>query len=277
MSTKKPRPRRGKQRDQTERDEPEIKAGSPASRSAIIPIIMAIVVILALVMIVLTAKEFGNEIGGGNGLPRRQAWNQTKSPREAVSISSSLLAGIPQHADALGKPTAPVTLELFANFECISCREFELEAMRYLIEDEDFILTGKLRIEYLPWPGVRSSFTVFREEQAAALAAGVQNKMWNFIELFYYEEPEDGKGELPSNYAWSIAAQVPGLNLMQWDSDRRSTSLTSQIVRDVHFAIGQHFQRTPAFLIGKTGGPMNQITEPDATKIDNAIQGLLGT
>jgi protein-disulfide isomerase len=269
MSTSKPQPQRGKQHEQ---DEPETKARAAASRSAVTPILMAVVVVFALVMIVLS----GREIGGEGGLAGGQSESRTRSPREAVSIANSVVAGIPQHANALGKPTAPVTLELFASLECPTCRNFALGAVRYLIEE--WMLTGKLRIEYHPLGEAGNSFTLFREQQAAALAAGAQNKLWNFIEIFYYEQPEAGKGELPSNYAQRIAAQVPGLNLMRWEEDRSSTSLAGSVIRDLRFDSEQHFPSVPALLIGKTGGPMNEIELRglNAGKLDSAIQGLLG-
>lgn len=275
MSIKKPQPQRGKQHDQVERDERETKASATASRSAGTLIVIAIALILAVVVIVLTGKEIGREIGERDGFAESQNGPRITSPREAVSIANSLLAGIPQHGNALGMPTAPVTLEVFAGFECLPCREFAWWGLRYLIET--WVVTGKLRIEYHPLFSARNSFAVFREQQAAALAAGAQNKMWNLIEISYFEEPDEGKGELPSNYVQSIAAQVPGLNLLQWDDDRSNTSLTSAIIRDVRFAAEHHFSRTGALLLGKTGGPLSEIEFRNEAKFNNAMRELLDT
>lgn len=271
MSTKKPRPQRDKQHDQVERDEMETKASAPASRTGGTLIVMAIALIFVVVMIVLTGKELGEK-----GV-RAESQNgpRISSPREAVSIANSLLAGIPQHGNALGKPTAPVTLEFFGDFECLPCREFAWWGMRGLVET--WVLTGKLRIEYHPWLSTRNNFAVFREQQAAALAAGEQNKLWNFIETSYFEEPEEGEGALPGNYVQSIAAQVPGLNLMQWDDDRSGTSSAGAVIRDVRFGSEHHLRGAPAFLFGRTGGPMNEITGLSEAKVYRMIQELLAT
>lgn len=269
MSTDKSQPQRGEQ------DEPETKASARATPSGVTQIVGVIAVILAIVMIVLAGKELGGEIGEKSGHSDSQAGPRITSPRQAVSIANSLVVGIPQHGNALGQPTAPVTLEFYGNFECLPCREFAWWGLRYLIET--WVLTGKLRIEYHSLAGADNNFTVFREQQAAALAAGAQNKMWNFIETFYFEEPDEGKGELPSNYVQSIAAQVPGLNLLQWDDERNNSSLVGAVIRDVRFGSEHHLRSTPAFLLGKTGGTLSEIELRNEAEFNKAIGELLGT
>lgn len=243
------------------------KASASASRSFPIEIVVAIVAVVAFGVIMLSMGSEGEH-------PESQAGPRITNPREAVSIATSLLAGIPQHGSALGEPTAPVTLELFTSLGCLSCREFAWWGMRHLIEK--WILTGKLRIEYRSAPSSGNNFTMFQNEQIAALAAGEQNKMWNYIETFYFEEPDEGKGELPSNYAQSIAAQVPGLNLQQWNTALTGTRFTSEVIRDVRFAAEHRLRSTPAVMIGRTGSPLMPFTGNTVT-LDNTIQELLGT
>lgn len=263
MSTSKPQP-------QHDQDGLQTKASAAANRPTRTLIVIAIALTCVIVMLVLSKGEIGEK----SGHTESENGPQITTPREAVSIANSLLAGVPQHGNVLGNPTAPVTLEFFANFECLPCREFAWWEMRYLIEN--WIPSGKLRIEYRSEPSASSNFTVFREQQAGALAAGAQNKMWNFIETAYFEEPEEGKGELPSNYVQSIAAQVPGLNLMQWDEDRNSTSSTGQVIRDVRFDTEHHLLGTPAFLLGKTGGSLSE-TVFSVPRFNSMMRELLGT
>lgn len=268
MSTRKPRPQRGKQR---ERDELEADASAPAGRSGGTLIVIAISLILILVIFVITSREIGE-----NGVPAEsQNGPRITHPREAVSIANSLLAGIPQHGNALGKPTAPVTLEVFANFECLPCRQFAWWGLRYLIET--WVVTGKLRIEYHSLFSARKSFAIFREQQAEALAAGEQNKMWNLVEISYFEEPDEGKSELPDNYVQSIAGQVSGLNLVRWDDDRGSSRLGSAVIGDVRFAAEHRLPSTGALLLGKTGGPLSEIQFSNEANFNNAMRELLGT
>ena len=54
----------------------------------------------------------------------------------------------------------------------------------YLIET--YVRSGKLKIEYRSLETATLNLEKFKAQQLAALAAGRQNKMWNFIELFYH-------------------------------------------------------------------------------------------
>ena len=54
--------------------------------------------------------------------------------------------------------------------------------------------TGKLKIEYRSLETATREPEVFKTQQVAALAAGQQNKLWHFIELFYHEQGEEGSG-----------------------------------------------------------------------------------
>ncbi len=65
----------------------------------------------------------------------------------------------------------------------------------------------------------------FQTQQIAALAAGKQNLMWNFVELFYHEQGEEDSGYVTESYLQGLAAQVPGLNLSQWSENAQRSRL----------------------------------------------------
>ena len=61
----------------------------------------------------------------------------------------------------------------------------------------------------------------FVAEQVAALAAGAQNKLWDYIEEYYRLQLEGRGGETDTCYVVPgfprvVAAQVPGLDLARW-------------------------------------------------------------
>jgi hypothetical protein len=47
---------------------------------------------------------------------------------------------------------------------------------------------GELKIEYRSLETATREPEVFKAQQLAALAAGKQDRMWNFIETFYHEQ-----------------------------------------------------------------------------------------
>jgi hypothetical protein len=56
----------------------------------------------------------------------------------------ALLGGIPQSANALGEPTAAITLEYFGDLECPFCRNFSLEVLPSVIQR--WVRPGELRV-----------------------------------------------------------------------------------------------------------------------------------
>ena len=111
-----------------------------------------------------------------------------------------------------------MTLQYFGDLECPICKEFTLGALPTVIQK--WVRTGKVKIEYRSLETATREPEVFKTQQVAALAAGKQNKMWNFIETFYHEQGEEDSGYVNESYLQGLAQQVPGLNLATWTSDR---------------------------------------------------------
>jgi protein-disulfide isomerase len=172
---------------------------------------------------------------------------------------TALVGGIPQSGNALGSPTAPVTLKYFGDLECPICKEFTLGALPQIIQK--WVRTGKVRVEYNSMETATHEPEVFNTQQVAAYAAGKQDKAWNFIETFYHEQGEEQTGYVTEKYLQGIASQVPGLNLSQWQTDRADTELLNEVETDKQLANNEGFTGTPSFLIGKTGGSTEKITE----------------
>jgi protein-disulfide isomerase len=196
--------------------------------------------------------------------------------RTAAAEVSTLLAGIPQSANVLGQPTAPVTLQYYGDLECPVCRSFTVSALPSIIQKS--VRGGQLRIEYRSLETATREPEVFQSQQLAALAAGKQGKMWNFIETFYHEQGEEDTGYVTENYIQGIAKQVPGLNLTQWTSDRGDAALANQLTSDSQAAGQAHLEGTPAFLIGRSGAAMTRF-EPssytDPGSFEEAIEKLV--
>ena len=248
----------------------EAEAASAVRRTRMTQLGTAVAVVVAAIVVVLIAT------GGGGGT--KKIAPKSKQANETVAAIEKLIGGIPQSANALGNPTAPVTLQYFGDLECPICREFTLGALPSIIQK--WVRTGKLRIEYRSLQTATREPEVFKTQQVAALAAGKQNKSWYFIETFYHEQGEEDSGYVTEDYIQGIASQVPGLDLAKWTSDRANPVLASQVTTDAQAANNAGFTGTPSFLIGRSGGAMTKLeysslTEP--TSFDEAIEKLLKT
>jgi len=197
------------------------------------------------------------------------------APTEGQQETGAILADIPQSANALGLATAPVTLLYFGDLQCPFCRDFTLELLPSVIKR--WVRAGDLRIEYHALETATREPEVFVAQQVAALAAGKQDRAWNFIETFYREQGEEGSGYVTERFLEGIASEVPGLSLSQWNRERTDPQLAGEITADARAAESAGVNGTPSFLIGKSAGAITTFASTDATSIDAATQALLNT
>jgi protein-disulfide isomerase len=247
-------------------EEAEAARAVRRTRLAQLGIVVAVVVV-AIVAIVIATGSGGTSSGPVKSGSRKASQN--------VALVNATINGIPQNGITLGNPNAPVTLQYFGDLECPICKDFTLGALPSIIQNS--VRTGKVKIEYRNLETATREPEVFRSQQIAALAAGKQNKLWSFMELFYHEQQEEGSGYVTEQFLQNMAQQVPGLNLAQWTAARNDPTLASQITTDAQVASASGLSGTPAFLIGKTGGAARKFEAAsltDPSSFNTAIETL---
>ena len=251
----------------------EVSAVSTARRKRPTRLGMRVALVLTTGIVVLVATSCG-----ASKPPAIPADSGVRAVGQEVS---TLLAGLPQSGNALGSPTAPVTLEYFGDLECPICRKFTDGALKPIIQS--WVREGKLRIEYHNLETATREPETFNSQQAAALSAGQQAKLWNFIEIFYHEQGQEDSGYVTEQYLRNIAKQVPGLNMAQWTSERGKPEFQAQIQVDAQTSDAAGLTGTPSFLIGHTGGATRTVSESEYGSLeqpsgfDHAIEKQLKT
>jgi hypothetical protein len=206
------------------------------------PVVLAILAVGVAGALITTGVS---DVAGSSGQPL--------SARVEKEVSA-LFSGIPQSGNTLGEPSAPITLQVFGDLESADARTF----MIWLLPDiiREWIRTKIVKIQYGALMSASSPYpNVFVSQQAAALAAGVQDKLWNFVDTFYHEQGQEHTRYVTEAYLGGIAGQVSGLKLSEWESDRANSQLTKQVIEADHVA-QTIFHDTLAFVIGRTGGKL---------------------
>jgi len=201
--------------------------------------VKGVAIVAAIIVVTLVATGCGSN----EDAPKASVTHANGTGAEVAS----LLAGIPQRGNTLGDPKAAVTVEYFGDLECPFCRKFTLDELPSLIHS--YVRSGKLKIEYRSLETATRDPETFGVQQVAALAAGKQGKMWNFIELFYHEQGKEDSGYVTESYLQDLARQVPGLNLIAWTAARSDAELANTITRDAQTAKFEGLRSTPTFLI----------------------------
>jgi protein-disulfide isomerase len=174
--------------------------------------VIALLIVVGIILgVVLTGSSNSSSSGSAGKLP------------DTADVQQ-LLAGIPQNGNVLGKPTAPVTVIQYVDLQCPFCRQFETEAMPTILSD--YVRKGKAKIESRIIAFIGPDSQTGRE---AALAAGKQNKLFNFTQLMYDNQGTENTGWLNDDVIKSAAASIPGLDANKLQSDRSSASVKSQM------------------------------------------------
>lgn len=238
----------------------EEQAASAKRRARLTQLGIVVAIVIAAVVVILIAT--------GGGSSKNEAKSGTKAANENVTTVSNLIGGVPQSGMTLGNPNAPVTLKYFGDLECPICRDFTLGAFPEIVQK--WVKTGKVKVEYHSMETATREPEVFKDQQIAALAAGKQNLGWYYVELFYHEQGEEDSGYVTESYLQNLAQQVPGLSLSKWTADRSDPELANQVEADKQTANNEGFTGTPSFLIGKTGGHLEKVTELTTADLQEA-------
>jgi len=218
------------------------QAASAARRTRLLQLGGVAAIVVAVIVVIVIATSGG----------KKSHVATTPQAKSQVSTEvSKVVGGVPQAGNALGSAKAPVTLVFFGDLQCPICRDFSLGVLPGLVER--FVRPGELRIEYRSLETATREPETFRKQQIAALAAGKQNKMWWFTELFYHQQGEENSEYVNEEFLDKLAKEVPGLDISKWKSDRNDPAFQNTILTDAQAANNQGLTGTPSFLLGKSG------------------------
>jgi protein-disulfide isomerase len=187
--------------------------------------------------------------------------------------SSEMLTGLPQQGIFLGKANAPVRFVEFADLQCPFCREYALNTLPVLVQD--YVRTGKVRMEF------RDLAFIGKDSEKAgrwAAAAGRQGKLWNFADVFYFNQGEENTGYVTDTFLAKIA-KAAGVDPVK--AKAYADTPAADAPRQAATALAQRYgaSSTPTFLVGKRGGGLAKVnagpTDTDALKaaIDGQLKG----
>jgi protein-disulfide isomerase len=174
----------------------------------------------------------------------------------------ALLSGIPQHGSTLGQPTAPVTVTEYGDLTCPIGREFARGSEAQLISD--VVASGRAKLVYRGFETTSATANAgeYAASQIAARAAGLQDRAWYYILLFYDRQRAETTRYVTDGFMRGIAEQVPGLNLAKWRAARRDAALAAAVIADGRAASAAGVTGTPAIFVSGRRGTL-QFSDPN--------------
>jgi len=180
------------------------------------------------------------------GFGSRSEESDVSQKRVAQKVDA-LLKDVPQDGTSLGSPNAPITLTMFADLECPTVKRFAEAYLPSVVET--WVRSGVMRIDYRSLETDTVNEGTFFEQEVAALAAGRQDKMWDFVLTFLFEQGQEGTDYATDEFFTDVASQVAGLKMTRWRHDRDDARLSRRVAVGVYTAHSVGMSATPSFLI----------------------------
>jgi protein-disulfide isomerase len=177
-----------------------------------------------------------------------------------------LLADVPQDGTTLGSEDAPVTIYLYEDLQCPVCARLTRETLPDLIAS--YVEPGEVKV-------VSETIAILGPDSipaaGAALAAGEQDRYWEYSTLFFLNQRRENSGYVTDEFLTNIAEETQGLDVNQWNETRESGSFASEIDAAQARARDEGVEGTPTLVIT---GPQGTKKLVGAVPIDQVAAAI---
>ena len=191
-----------------------------------------------------------------------------------IAEAQEIFGGVPQEGDRLGSSDAPVTIQVFNDLQCSSCREDFLSTIPGLAEG--YARPGSVKLLYRHYSVSESPL---EEGFYGAEAAAHQGYGWQYTYLFFRNQDEAKRFGIDQDFLESIAGGVEELNLPEWrsyleENGASDGAITKQLEGYDKLGTGLGIRTRQAAIVSGPGGTRTLQDGPTLREIEGAIQAV---
>jgi len=168
-----------------------------------------------------------------------------------VALMLIVLVGLPAAAtntakangNSLGDANAPVTMEVYADFQCPICGQFDRGTLKQ-IEDK-YVKAGKVRIVFNHFAFIGDESTRAAE---ASECANAQGKFWEFSDTLFNNQAGENQGAFSDANLEKFAQQV-GLDMTQYKTCMDQNTYLGKVQASSQAAQQRGVDSTPTLFI----------------------------
>ena len=199
-------------------------------------------------------------------------WPQLRPVGEIVTVTPAALPD----ADglSLGDPNAPVTIDVFEDFQCPACQRFTENTEPLIIQN--LVASGQARYVFHNYPFLdgNGAGSTGESDQAAnaAMCANEQDKFWEMHSILYANWNGENQGAFSSRRLQAMAESL-GLDLDAFNSCFNSNKYEAEIQADFDLGGQMGVSGTPTvFVNGQRVGEPRQV--PSYQEIADAVNAI---
>jgi protein-disulfide isomerase len=168
-----------------------------------------------------------------------------------VALALIVLVGVPGAAterakatgNTLGEATAPVKLEVYADFQCPACGQFDRTSLRE-IEDK-YVKNGKVQVIFNHYAFIGDESTRAAE---ASECANDQGKFWEFADTLFGNQAGENQGAFSDANLEKFAQQL-GLDMDKYKTCMQQRPYLSKIQTSTQNGSQRGINSTPTLFV----------------------------
>ncbi|HEX5825547.1 MAG TPA: thioredoxin domain-containing protein [Candidatus Limnocylindrales bacterium] len=167
----------------------------------------------------------------------------------------------------LGRPDAPVTLEVWSDFQCPFCGQFARTYLPRLVTD--FVVGGQLRIVAYDVDFVgRGDQNESVDAAVAASCAADQNRYWELHDVIFANQNGENEGAFSRARLAQMAAKTD-IDVDSWNTCQSDPGRATTVARTTADALAAGINSTPTLVLNGTrvaGLPRSYVDLANAIK-----------
>lgn len=191
-----------------------------------------------------------------------------------ISEAQEIFGGVPQEGDRLGSSDASVTIQVFNDLQCSSCRDDFLSTIPGLVEGP--VRSGDVKLLYRHYSVSESPVEAgfFPAEAAARQGYG-----WQYTYLFFVNQDEADRSRISQAFLESVAGGIEELNepewLEYWEANRGPDgAITRQLEGYDELGTRLGIRTRQAAIVSGPGGTRTLQDGPSLAQIEAAIEAV---
>jgi protein-disulfide isomerase len=179
----------------------------------------------------------------------------------------------------VGNPDAKVTIEVYEDFQCPSCKEFVNSVEKQLTEST-YISSGQVLYVFRQYPFIDSNTITKESHQAAnaSMCALEQGRFWDFHDILFANQGAVENGGSFNDKRLQVFAESIGLDMNAFNSCFSADKYSAEIEADFQKGQAAGVTGTPSVFINGTHITPGYVPSYDELKtaIDTALSGAGG-
>jgi protein-disulfide isomerase len=195
---------------------------------------------------------------------------------DGIATAQEIFGGIPQEGERLGSSDAPVSIQVFADMQCGSCREDFLATIPALATDYARPGDVKLLLRHYSVAENPIELGFFGAEAAAEQGYG-----WQYTYLFFRNQAEAERFGIDDEFMASLAGSIGELNVPEWEEFLETQSGgEGEIVRRLEgydeLGTDLGIRTKPAMIVTGPSGTRTLQDGPSMARVERAIAAVGG-